>query len=588
MEAKRDGNFVPTLIGVSSSDGLTPTTVYVNPVTHRILADLPGGTGTVTNVATGTGLTGGPIVGTGTISLDSKLAPADSLAGNSLKVLRVNAGETAVEYAVIGGSGTVTNTGTLTSNSIILGNGGVDTKVVAGITTNGTAQIVLGVNTTTLGTVKMFGNTSGDVTLQPTAAAGTATVQTIPTVTGTLVNRVTTGNGVSASNTDGALAFTLGAITPTTVNGNTITTGTGTLTIAAGKTLTANNSITIAGTDAKTLTVSNSITLAGTDATTMTFPTTSATIARTDAGQTFTGVQTMTSPALTTPAISGLATGSGVASAATASTLMTRDSNANASANNFFANATSTATSSGTITLTVASSQTQIWTGGTPGQIVTLPAVSTLPLGTQFYFINTAAATVTVQSSGLNSMVVMVAGTRAKFTSIATSGTGTSVWQVDDYGFNPVLSKVLTLNNSLTLAGTDNTVMTFPTANDTVAGLTATQTLTSKRITARIGTETSSATSTPTADTVDQWNVTALAVADTFAAPTGTPTDGQNLVIRIKDNGTARALSWNAIYRASSDLALPSTTILSKTLYLGFKYNAADSKWDLLALLNNF
>jgi hypothetical protein len=42
----------------------------------------------------------------------------------------------------------------------------------------------------------------------------------------------------------------------------------------------------------KTLTANNSITLVGTDATTMTFPATSATIARTDAAQTFTGTQT--------------------------------------------------------------------------------------------------------------------------------------------------------------------------------------------------------------------------------------------------------------------------------------------------------
>lgn len=66
-----------------------------------------------------------------------------------------------------------------------------------------------------------------------------------------------------------------------------------TLTIAAGKTLTASASITLAGTDGKTLTVSNSLTLAGTDATVMTFPSTSATIARTDAGQTFTGAQSI-------------------------------------------------------------------------------------------------------------------------------------------------------------------------------------------------------------------------------------------------------------------------------------------------------
>lgn len=51
----------------------------------------------------------------------------------------------------------------------------------------------------------------------------------------------------------------------------------------------------------KTLTVSNSLTLAGTDATVMTFPTTSATIARTDAAQSFTGVQTFVAPILGTP-----------------------------------------------------------------------------------------------------------------------------------------------------------------------------------------------------------------------------------------------------------------------------------------------
>ncbi len=55
--------------------------------------------------------------------------------------------------------------------------------------------------------------------------------------------------------------------------------------------------------DGKTFTVNQTLTLTGTTGTTMTFPATSATIARTDAANTFTGVQTMTSPALTTPAI---------------------------------------------------------------------------------------------------------------------------------------------------------------------------------------------------------------------------------------------------------------------------------------------
>ncbi len=51
----------------------------------------------------------------------------------------------------------------------------------------------------------------------------------------------------------------------------------------------------------KTLTASNTLTLAGTDGTTETFPSTSATIARTDAANTFTGVQTLSSaPVLST------------------------------------------------------------------------------------------------------------------------------------------------------------------------------------------------------------------------------------------------------------------------------------------------
>jgi hypothetical protein len=51
-------------------------------------------------------------------------------------------------------------------------------------------------------------------------------------------------------------------------------------------------SSTLAVADGKTFTVNHSLTLAGTDATTMTFPATSATIARTDAAQAFTGNQT--------------------------------------------------------------------------------------------------------------------------------------------------------------------------------------------------------------------------------------------------------------------------------------------------------
>jgi len=92
------------------------------------------------------------------------------------------------------------------------------------------------------------------------------------------VNTSGTGN-VARTTSPSFTTPSLGVASVTTINGLTITTSTGTLTIANGKTVTVNNTLT----------------LSGTDATTMTFPSTSAVIARTDAAQTFTGVQTFSS-----------------------------------------------------------------------------------------------------------------------------------------------------------------------------------------------------------------------------------------------------------------------------------------------------
>lgn len=78
--------------------------------------------------------------------------------------------------------------------------------------------------------------------------------------------------------------------------------------------------------------------------------------------------------------------------------------------------------------------------------------------------------------------------------------------------------------------------------------------------------------------------LTALAANATFSAPSGTLANGNSLLIRIKDNGTARTLSWNAIYRGGTSIALPTTTTISKTMYVQFNYNSTDSKWDLVGL----
>ena len=103
------------------------------------------------------------------------------------------------------------------------------------------------------------------------------------------------------------------------------------------------------------------------------------------------------------------------------------------------------------------------------------------------------------------------------------------------------------------------------------------------RQTPRAASTASSATITPTIDIDDQYSVTALAAEATIEAPTGTPLDGQRLTLRIKDNGTARALTWNAIYRKVG-VTLPTTTTANKLTYVGFIYNSADTKWDVVSV----
>jgi hypothetical protein len=98
----------------------------------------------------------------------------------------------------------------------------------------------------------------------------------------------------------------------------------------------------------------------------------------------------------------------------------------------------------------------------------------------------------------------------------------------------------------------------------------------------RVQTVTSSATVTPTS-TNDLVIITAQEAALTLANPTGTFVEGQSLMIRIKDNGTARAITFDTNYREIG-ITLPTTTVISKTMYLGIIYNSTDGKFDILGL----
>lgn len=93
---------------------------------------------------------------------------------------------------------------------------------------------------------------------------------------------------------------------------------------------------------------------------------------------------------------------------------------------------------------------------------------------------------------------------------------------------------------------------------------------------------TSSATVTPTFLN-DIVTITAQAEALTLANPTGTAVPNAPLIIRIKDNGTSRAITFDTQYRAIG-VTLPTATTISKTLYLGLIYNSTDTKWDVIGV----
>ncbi len=75
-----------------------------------------------------------------------------------------------------------------------------------------------------------------------------------------------------------------------------------------------------------------------------------------------------------------------------------------------------------------------------------------------------------------------------------------------------------------------------------IPSISSTSTLTNKRITKRVVTTTDDATAVINTDITDVYDLSAVANATTFTL-TGTPTDGQTLMVRFKDAGAAKGLT---------------------------------------------
>ena len=186
--------------------------------------------------------------------------------------------------------------------------------------------------------------------------------------------------------------------------------------------------------------------------------------------------------------------------------------------------------------------------------------------------ITSAEATDIGYLSGVASNVQNQLNNKANLNTLITPGTATKV-TYDAKGMilsgtNITTSDVSGLGSLATQSGTFSGTSSGTNTGD--------QTF----LNARVQTVTSSATVTPVS-TNDLVIITAQAVGLTLANPTGTFTEGQALMIRIKDNATARTIAFDTNYRAIG-VTLPTTTVISKTLYLGVIYNATDGKWDIV------
>jgi len=108
-------------------------------------------------------------------------------------------------------------------------------------------------------------------------------------------------------------------------------------------------------------------------------------------------------------------------------------------------------------------------------------------------------------------------------------------------------------------------------------------TVTGSRINPRFLSAANATTLTPDISAYDQYNLTAQDKALTVAAPIGTPLDGNKLMVRITGNSSAFAITWNATYTVIG-VTLPTTTVATKTIYVGTIYNATNTRWDVIAV----
>jgi len=104
------------------------------------------------------------------------------------------------------------------------------------------------------------------------------------------------------------------------------------------------------------------------------------------------------------------------------------------------------------------------------------------------------------------------------------------------------------------------------------------------RMKQRSSTVASTATLVMDIDAYNIYSVTEQAEALTIDAPDGTPNPDDIFILKIKDNGTSRAITWDAIFVNVSGLATLTATVANKQHVVGLIYDATAGVWQIVSI----
>ena len=531
-----------------------------------------GGAGVFTSV-TDSGLTSGRVTYATTAGL---LTDSANLTFNGTTLTANTIGAFTLSGTVAGGGNQLNNVIIGTSTPLA----GTFTALTAtGATTFNTTTNNQSYTTTGAGTITISSGTAGTIN-NMSIGATTALAGTFTTLT-------STGNTTIGD----AVADTI------TVNGQFVT---GTILRSAQ---TATNTLSLAAYDTDGLAYTNLITLTASTTPTLALTSTGvgtinnmsigATTASTGAFTTLTSNGATTFTAGTASTTTGTGTlvitgGLGVSGRINAANF-----DGIVGANTAAAGAFTTLSATGAVTAnTTTNAQSYTTTGagtitissGTTGTINNMSIGATTTSTGAF---TTLAASSTVSGTGFSTYLASppaIGGTAAAagaFTTLSASST------VSGTGFSTYLASPPAIGGTTAAAGAFTTLTastSIAVSGVAVPTISSTSTLTNKWVQPRVLASTAnSATPTLNTDSYDILVITAQTVAITSFTTnlTGTPVNGQKLWISITGT-TAIAITWGASFE-SSTATLPSTTVTTNRLDIGFVWNVATSKWRCLA-----